>query len=92
MRIRVADVLEMLAGGATSEQILASYPYLELDDIRASLEYASTQLSHPVISAAAWGLSLMRNCRLCSPIGWQSKAMMQPTLRLFNYGMLWIRK
>ena len=37
MRIRVIDVLEMLAGGMTQTEILADYPYLEEDDIRASL-------------------------------------------------------
>lgn len=52
MRIRVTDILEMLAGGATQEQILADYPYLEAEDIRASLAYAATQLNHPVIVAA----------------------------------------
>ena len=41
MRIRVTDVLDMLVGGATQEQILADYPYLEADDIRASLAYAA---------------------------------------------------
>ncbi len=52
MRIRVTDILEMLAAGATQEQILADFPYLEADDIRASLAYAAYQLSHPVILAA----------------------------------------
>jgi len=52
MRIRVSDVLDMLAGGATPEQILADYPYLEVEDIRASLAYAAAQLGHPVILAA----------------------------------------
>lgn len=52
MRIRVRDVLEMLAGGATPEQILADYPDLEIDDIRASLAYAAAQIDHPVIIAA----------------------------------------
>jgi uncharacterized protein (DUF433 family) len=52
MRIRVRDVLDMLAGGATQEQILADYPYLEVDDIRASLAYAAAQIGHPVIVAA----------------------------------------
>jgi uncharacterized protein (DUF433 family) len=41
MRIRVKDVLDMLAGGATEAEILADYPYLETADIRACLEYAS---------------------------------------------------
>src|SRR5215218_2818229 len=35
MRIRVKDVLDMLAGGASEEEILADFPYLEPDDIRA---------------------------------------------------------
>lgn len=52
MRIRVSDVLDMLAGGATPAEILEDYPYLEADDIRASLAYASAQLSHPVVMAA----------------------------------------
>jgi uncharacterized protein (DUF433 family) len=37
MRIRVKDVLDMLAGGATPEEILADYPDLEAEDIRACL-------------------------------------------------------
>src|SRR6476469_4627917 len=36
MRIRVKDVLDMLAGGATQEEILADYPDLEAEVIRAS--------------------------------------------------------
>jgi uncharacterized protein (DUF433 family) len=52
MRIRVSDVLDMLAGGATSEEILRDYPYLEADDIRASLAYAAQELGHAVIVAA----------------------------------------
>lgn len=53
MRIRVRDVLEMLAGGATPEQILADYPDLEAEDIRASLMYAASQIDHPVLTTAA---------------------------------------
>jgi uncharacterized protein (DUF433 family) len=45
MRIRVQDILEMLAGGMTHEQILNDFPYLEADDIRAALAYAAAQLS-----------------------------------------------
>lgn len=52
LRIRVKDVLEMLAGGATEEEILADYPYLERDDIRASLEYAAAQIDHAVVMLA----------------------------------------
>jgi uncharacterized protein (DUF433 family) len=51
MRIRVVDVLELLAAGDTPEAILADYPYLEPDDIAASLLYAARQLDHPVVAA-----------------------------------------
>lgn len=51
-RIRVIDVLEMLAGGMSHQQILADYPYLEADDIRAVLAYAAREMSHPVLPAA----------------------------------------
>ncbi len=52
LRIRVKDVLDMLAGGATREEILADYPYLEDLDITAALEYAARATDHPVIAAA----------------------------------------
>lgn len=52
MRIRVKDVLDMLAGGATEQEILQDFPYLEAADIRACLEYAAAQLDHAVIMAA----------------------------------------
>lgn len=52
MRIRVIDILEMLASGATEDEILSDFPDLERDDIRASLAYAVTQLGHPVLVAA----------------------------------------
>lgn len=51
-RIRVKDVLDMLAGGATREEILADYPFLESDDILACLEYAAEQVNHPVLVGA----------------------------------------
>lgn len=53
MRIRVKDVLEMLAGGATEAQILEDFPDLEADDIRASLEYAAQAVNHPVLMVGA---------------------------------------
>ena len=40
MRIRVKDVLDMLADGATPETILADFPDLKAADIRACLAYA----------------------------------------------------
>jgi uncharacterized protein (DUF433 family) len=42
MRIRVADVLEMLAAGASDAEILTDFPDLEAEDLRAALEYAAT--------------------------------------------------
>jgi len=52
MRIRVSDILDMLSDGATREEILADYPYLEDDDISAALEYAADSADHRVVSAA----------------------------------------
>lgn len=51
-RLRVRDVLDMLAGGASQEEILEDYPFLEVADIRACLEYAAQQVDHPVVVAA----------------------------------------
>jgi uncharacterized protein (DUF433 family) len=52
MRIKVKDILDLLASGASTDEILEDYPYLEVDDIRASLEYAAHLLERPVLSAA----------------------------------------
>ena len=41
MRIMVSDILEMLAGGMTREEILTDYPYLEKEDIEESLRFAA---------------------------------------------------
>jgi len=41
MRITVGDVLEYLASGMSEDQILADFPYLERDDIRAVLAFAA---------------------------------------------------
>ena len=43
LRVAVADVLELLAGGMTTEDILADYPYLEREDIAACLDFAARQ-------------------------------------------------
>ena len=51
MRFRVIDVLQLLAAGETRKDILAEYPYLEPDDIAASLIYVARQLDHPVLAA-----------------------------------------
>lgn len=49
LRVRVKDVLDMLAGGASAADILRDFPYLEEDDIAAALEYAAQHVDHPVI-------------------------------------------
>ena len=46
------DVLDLLAAGATHEEILADYEYLEPADIRAVLEFAARQNDHPVLRSA----------------------------------------
>ena len=52
LRIRVKDVLDLLASGMTSAEILSDYPDLEAEDIPAALEFASNQVDHPVLHAA----------------------------------------
>lgn len=49
MRIRVQDILELYATGQTSEQILADFPDLEADDLKAALAYAAREIDHPVL-------------------------------------------
>lgn len=52
MRIRVSDILELLSAGASFEEILEDYPYLEREDILAAIEYAARQMDHPVLRSA----------------------------------------
>jgi len=52
MRIRVKDVLEMLAAGTNEKDILNDFPYLEPEDIRACLEFAASEMDHPIIKVA----------------------------------------
>ena len=52
MRIRVKDVLDLLAAKVSEAEILADYPDLEAKDIQACLEYAAAQLDHPVLTLA----------------------------------------
>ena len=51
MRIRVSDVLELLAEGMTPEPILDEHPDLELKDIHACLRFASRRVSNPILAA-----------------------------------------
>lgn len=41
LRVTVALVLNLVANGATTEEILRDYPYLEIEDIRQALRYAA---------------------------------------------------
>ena len=52
LRVRVTDILGMLAGGATEAEILKDFPYLEPDDIKAALAYAARQADHAVLEPA----------------------------------------
>lgn len=52
MRIRVTDVLDLLAAGLSAEQIVEELPDLELADIRAAAAFASHRLDHPILKAA----------------------------------------
>ncbi len=52
LRIRVKDILDLLAAGASREEILTDYPLLEAADITAALEYAARSSDHPVLRVA----------------------------------------
>ena len=52
LRIRVKDILDLLAADASREEILQDYPVLEPQDITAALEYAARQSDHPVLHIA----------------------------------------
>lgn len=51
LRIRVIDILDLLAAGLNYEEILDELPDLQKEDIQAALKYASRKLDHPVIAA-----------------------------------------
>jgi uncharacterized protein (DUF433 family) len=52
MRIRVKDVLDLLAAGVSKAEILADFPYLESEDIRACLAFAAAEADFPILVAA----------------------------------------
>jgi uncharacterized protein (DUF433 family) len=51
MRMRVKDLLDLLAAGVSPEDILRDYPYLEKEDIQAALEFAAAQADHVMLRA-----------------------------------------
>jgi uncharacterized protein (DUF433 family) len=51
-RMRVSDVLELLANGASTEEVLSDHPSLVRDDVLAAIAYAAVHMSHAVIRVA----------------------------------------
>ena len=51
-RMRVSDLLELLANGASTEEVLADHPSLQHDDVLAAIAYAAVQTSHAVVRVA----------------------------------------
>ena len=51
MRIRVIDVLDLLASGLSAAEVVEDLPDLELADVTACLRFASSRLDHPVLAA-----------------------------------------
>ena len=50
-RMRVSDLLELIAAGASREEILADYSFLESEDITAAQTYAARQTDHTILAA-----------------------------------------
>jgi len=58
-RMRVTDVLEMLAGGVSEAEIVADFPYVKLEDIRACQPRSTAHLASifaPIESRCRWSL------------------------------------
>lgn len=51
LRIRVVDVLDLLAEGLGPSEIVEELPDLELDDVRAAILYAARRFDHSVLVA-----------------------------------------
>lgn len=51
-RIAVSFLLDLMAGGMTADEVLADYPQLTPDDIRAALAYAALRVSGSFIDVA----------------------------------------
>jgi len=48
-RMRVSDVLDLIGAGASFEEILQDYAFLEREDILAAVTYAARQTDHIVL-------------------------------------------
>ena len=51
-RVRVTDILDLLASGAAQSDLLADYPYLNDADVRAALAFGAAVTRHPVVITA----------------------------------------
>ena len=51
MRIRVIDVIDLLAAGLSPAQVVEELPDLEAADVSACLRFASRRLDHPILAA-----------------------------------------
>ena len=52
LRIRVSDVLDLLASGLSTQQVVEELPRLTEEDVRACLVYASRRVDHPTVRVA----------------------------------------
>lgn len=50
LRIRVTDIIDLLASGLNQDEIIEELPDLEKEDVLAALKYASQKLGHPVVA------------------------------------------
>lgn len=51
LRIRVIDILDLLANGLTHQQIVDEFPDLETEDVVAAIAYARNKIDHPIVAA-----------------------------------------
>ena len=51
-RVRVSDILQLMAAGVSPPEILADYPYLEEADLRAALFWGAAASEHRIVQAA----------------------------------------
>ena len=52
LRMRVSDILDLLAAGASYQEILTDYSFLEKEDILAAIEYAARQSDHVILASS----------------------------------------
>ena len=51
-RMHVSDIVSMIAAAADRSEIPEGYPYLQVEDISAALEFAAQAVDHRAIQAA----------------------------------------